>query len=404
MSDEKKNDVLLKVENLSMYFGRGQAIKKAVDNVSFEVRRGEVFGLVGESGCGKTTTGRTIIKLYDATSGSVYFDGKRIVAGTKSYYDEIKKQRKIRSELVKSSGSPEDIAACDEVILKMQDEIRKARYDHRHCDDVFRAEEKKRIQDKYEKLLASASPEEKSKLEKQKRRELRIASRSKLVTQIQMIYQDPVASLDPRMTVREIISEGLIIQGIRDKKYLQEQVYQMLDTVGLVHEHADRYPHEFSGGQRQRIGIARSVVMKPQLIIADEPISALDVSIRAQVINLLNELRETMGMTILLIAHDLSVVKYFSNRIGVMYFGNLVEMADSDELFRHPLHPYTKSLLSAIPLPDPDTEKNRVRIRYNPLLDHEKTDETPELREVRPGHAVRCTMKEFEAYKKQVEE
>lgn len=404
MSDEKKNDVLLKVENLSMYFGRGQAIKKAVDNVSFEVRRGEVFGLVGESGCGKTTTGRTIIKLYDATSGSVYFDGKRIVAGTKSYYDEIKKQRKIRSELVKSSGSPEDIAACDEVILKMQDEIRKARYDHRHCDDVFRAEEKKRIRDKYEKLLASASPEEKSKLEKQKRRELRIASRSKLVTQIQMIYQDPVASLDPRMTVREIISEGLIIQGIRDKKYLQEQVYQMLDTVGLVHEHADRYPHEFSGGQRQRIGIARSVVMKPQLIIADEPISALDVSIRAQVINLLNELRETMGMTILFIAHDLSVVKYFSNRIGVMYFGNLVEMADSDELFRHPLHPYTKSLLSAIPLPDPDTEKNRVRIRYNPLLDHEKTDETPELREVRPGHAVRCTMKEFEAYKKQVEE
>ncbi|MBO4325055.1 MAG: ATP-binding cassette domain-containing protein [Lachnospiraceae bacterium] len=286
----------------------------------------------------------------------------------------------------------------------MQDEIRKARYDHRHCDDVFRAEEKKRIQDKYEKLLASASPEEKSKLEKQKRRELRIASRSKLVTQIQMIYQDPVASLDPRMTVREIISEGLIIQGIRDKKYLQEQVYQMLDTVGLVHEHADRYPHEFSGGQRQRIGIARSVVMKPQLIIADEPISALDVSIRAQVINLLNELRETMGMTILFIAHDLSVVKYFSNRIGVMYFGNLVEMADSDELFRHPLHPYTKSLLSAIPLPDPDTEKNRVRIRYNPLLDHEKTDETPELREVRPGHSVRCTMKEFEAYKKQVEE
>ncbi len=404
MSDEKKNDVLLKVENLSMYFGRGQAVKKAVDNVSFEVRRGEVFGLVGESGCGKTTTGRTIIKLYDATSGSVYFDGKRIVAGTKSYYDEIKKQRKIRSELVKNCGSAEDIAACDEVILKMQDEIRKARYDHRHCDDVFRAEEKKRIQDKYEKLLASASPEEKSKLEKQKRRELRIASRSKLVTQIQMIYQDPVASLDPRMTVREIISEGLIIQGIRDKKYLQEQVYQMLDTVGLVHEHADRYPHEFSGGQRQRIGIARSVVMKPQLIIADEPISALDVSIRAQVINLLNELRETMGMTILFIAHDLSVVKYFSNRIGVMYFGNLVEMADSDELFRHPLHPYTKSLLSAIPLPDPDTEKNRVRIRYNPLLDHEKTDETPELREVRPGHSVRCTMKEFEAYKKQVEE
>ena len=235
-------------------------------------------------------------------------------------------------------------------------------------------------------------------------RELRIAAHKKLVTQIQMIYQDPVASLDPRMTVREIISEGLIIQGIRDKKYLQDQVYEMLDTVGLVHEHADRYPHEFSGGQRQHIGIARSVVMKPKLIIADEPISALDVSIRAQVINLLNELRETMGMTILFIAHDLSVVKYFSDRIGVMYFGNLVEMTDSDELFRHPLHPYTRSLLSAIPLPDPDTEKNRVRIRYNPLLDHEKTDEEPQLREVCPGHFVRCTEKEFIAYRKQVSE
>ena len=404
MSDEKKNDVLLKVENLSMYFGKGAMTKKAVDNVSFEVRKGEVFGLVGESGCGKTTTGRAIIKLYDATSGNVYFDGKRIVAGTKSYYDEIKKQKKLRAELQKNGGSAQEIAACDEVITQMYEEIRKARYDHKHCDDDFRAEEKKRIQEKYKELLEKASPEEKSKLEKQKRRELRIASRSKLVTQIQMIYQDPVASLDPRMTVREIISEGLIIQGIRDKKYLQDQVYEMLDTVGLVHEHADRYPHEFSGGQRQRIGIARSVVMKPKLIIADEPISALDVSIRAQVINLLNELRETMGMTILFIAHDLSVVKYFSNRIGVMYFGNLVEMADSDELFRHPLHPYTRSLLSAIPLPDPDTEKNRVRIRYNPLLDHEKTDEVPELREVCPGHSVRCTKKEFEAYKKQVEE
>ncbi len=404
MSDDKRDDVLLKVENLSMFFGKGDMVKKAVNDVSFEVRKGEVFGLVGESGCGKTTTGRTIIKLYDATSGNVWFDGKRIVAGTKSYYDEIKAQKARRKELVKNGGTQEQIAACDEKIAQMRAEIRKAKYDHNHCDDDYRKDEKKRIEEKYQELLKDAAPEEEAKLRKQMRRELRVAAHSKLVTQIQMIYQDPVASLDPRMTVREIISEGLIIQGIRDKKYLQDQVYEMLDTVGLVHEHADRYPHEFSGGQRQRIGIARSVVMKPKLIIADEPISALDVSIRAQVINLLNELRETMGMTILFIAHDLSVVKYFSDRIGVMYFGNLVEMTDSDELFRHPLHPYTRSLLSAIPLPDPDTEKNRVRIRYNPLLDHEKTDEEPQLREVCPGHFVRCTEKEFLAYRKQVSE
>ena len=404
MSDDKRDDVLLKVENLSMFFGKGDMVKKAVNDVSFEVRKGEVFGLVGESGCGKTTTGRTIIKLYDATSGNVWFDGKRIVAGTKSYYDEIKAQKARRKELVKNGGTQEQIAACDEKIAEMRAEIRKAKYDHNHCDDDYRKDEKKRIEEKYQELLKDAAPEEEAKLRKQMRRELRVAAHSKLVTQIQMIYQDPVASLDPRMTVREIISEGLIIQGIRDKKYLQDQVYEMLDTVGLVHEHADRYPHEFSGGQRQRIGIARSVVMKPKLIIADEPISALDVSIRAQVINLLNELRETMGMTILFIAHDLSVVKYFSDRIGVMYFGNLVEMTDSDELFRHPLHPYTRSLLSAIPLPDLDTEKNRVRIRYNPLLDHEKTDEEPQLREVCPGHFVRCTEKEFLAYRKQVEE
>jgi oligopeptide transport system ATP-binding protein len=404
MSDDKRDDVLLKVENLSMFFGKGDMVKKAVNDVSFEVRKGEVFGLVGESGCGKTTTGRTIIKLYDATSGNVWFGGKRIVAGTKSYYDEIKAQKARRKELVKNGGTQEQIAACDEKIAEMRAEIRKAKYDHNHCDDDYRKDEKKRIEEKYQELLKDAAPEEEAKLRKQMRRELRVAAHSKLVTQIQMIYQDPVASLDPRMTVREIISEGLIIQGIRDKKYLQDQVYEMLDTVGLVHEHADRYPHEFSGGQRQRIGIARSVVMKPKLIIADEPISALDVSIRAQVINLLNELRETMGMTILFIAHDLSVVKYFSDRIGVMYFGNLVEMTDSDELFRHPLHPYTRSLLSAIPLPDPDTEKNRVRIRYNPLLDHEKTDEEPQLREVCPGHFVRCTEKEFLAYRKQVSE
>ena len=200
------------------------------------------------------------------------------------------------------------------------------------------------------------------------------------------------------MTVKDIIAEGLVIEGVKDKKYIEKQVYDVLELVGLVPEHAGRYPHEFSGGQRQRIGVARSVIMRPELIIADEPVSALDVSIQAQVINLLNDLRSKLGLTILFIAHDLSVVKYFSDRIGVMYFGKMVELAPSDELFAHPLHPYTKSLLSAIPLPDPEYEKNRRRFVYNPLAEHDYSEEQPVLREIAPGHFVLCNTAEYEKY------
>ncbi len=191
-----------------------------------------------------------------------------------------------------------------------------------------------------------------------------------------------------------------MIQGEKDKAVLEQRVYEMLEVVGLVREHAARYPHEFSGGQRQRIGVARSVIMNPDLIIADEPVSALDVSIQAQVINLLNDLREKMGLTILFIAHDLSVVKYFSDRIGVMYFGKMVELASSDELFKNPLHPYTRSLLSAIPLPDPIYEKKRKRITYNPLAEHDYSVEAPSFREIKPGHFVQCNQAEFDEYKK----
>ena len=201
------------------------------------------------------------------------------------------------------------------------------------------------------------------------------------------------------MTVREIISEGLVISGIKDKEYIDEKVYEILETVGLVREHAGRYPHEFSGGQRQRIGIARAVIMHPEMIIADEPVSALDVSIQAQVINLLNDLRDKLGLTILFIAHNLSVVKYFSDRIGVMYYGKMVELTTSEELFAHPLHPYTKSLLSAIPLPDPHSEKTRVRITYNPIAEHDYTVNKPSMREVAPGHFVYCNDEEEAQYK-----
>ncbi len=305
------DNVLLRVEHLSQYFKSN----KAVDDISFDIKKGEVFGLVGESGCGKTTTGRSIIGLYKITSGNIYFKDKLIAA-----------------------------------------------HDNRNYD------------------------------------------RKNLAAQIQMIFQDPIASLDPRMTVGQIVAEGLKIRGERDKEKIRQKVYEVLELVGLVREHAGRYPHEFSGGQRQRIGVARAVIMNPELIIADEPVSALDVSIQAQVINLLDDLRRNMGLTILFIAHDLSVVKYFSDRIGVMYLGKLVELAESEELFRNPIHPYTKSLLSAIPLPDPDYEKQRKRIVYVPLKEHDYSTDKPEFREITPGHFVYCNEAEYRRYRSDLEE
>ncbi len=394
------DEVILKVDHLSMYFGKFGFVKKAVNDVSFDIKKGEVFGLVGESGCGKTTTGRTIIRLYDATSGSVYYKGQRVVAGTRSYVEEKQALKKEYRSLKKDDIATYEKrkAEIEKRITELDAEIKSAKYDHKHYNDECIKADLTALEKEYSEKTANASPAEKDKLKKEYSEKKNIIKHTKYITKMQMIYQDPVASLDPRMTVREIIAEGLKIQGVKDKKYIDEMVYKMLETVGLVREHADRYPHEFSGGQRQRIGIARSIIMNPELIIADEPISALDVSIRAQVINLLNDLRHTMGLTVLFIAHDLSVVKYFSDRIGVMYFGDMVELASSDELFKHPLHPYTRSLLSAIPLPDPETERGRIRIKYNPLVDHEYTTETPQFREVCPGHFVRCTEKEFEKY------
>ena len=372
MADYSNAETLLRVDRLCQYF-KGT---KAVDDVSFEIKQGEVFGLVGESGCGKTTTGRSIIRIYDITGGSIWFKGRRICAVTKHYEDAIRAAR----EALKQAG-PEEAARLKEEIRQNQQEIRKARYDHRHSDEDYAREHTAELKKQYaEKLAACTDAESRRTLQAEEGEALRLAKHKKLITDIQMIFQDPIASLNPRMTVREIIAEGLVIAGVKDKEYIDREVYRILDLVGLTAEHAGRYPHEFSGGQRQRIGIARAVIMHPDLLIADEPVSALDVSIQAQVINLLNELRQELNLTIMFIAHDLSVVKYFSDRIGVMYFGKMVELASSDELFAHPLHPYTRSLLSAIPLPDPHAEKRRVRISYDPLADHDYSAQQPTLR------------------------
>ena len=414
---ENNNEVLLKVDHLCQYFRLGRQDLKAVDDVCFEIKKGEAFGLVGESGCGKTTTGRSIIKLYNITSGSVYFKGERISAGFRSYKDAIKNARKEATEKINSLKNEKNVSA--ERRAEIAEEIKTIRYnlaktineneellyaaknDIKGVDKRYAHSQLEFLKSEYEPKLEEAKHDRKkyNALEKEFKDKCRIAKKRKLVTQIQMIFQDPISSLDPRMTVREIIAEGLIINGITDKNVINQKVYDILETVGLLREHADRYPHEFSGGQRQRIGIARAIVMQPEMIIADEPVSALDVSIQAQVINLINDLKESMGLTILFIAHDLSVVKYFSDRIGVMYFGKMVELADSDELFKNPMHPYTRSLLSAIPLPDPVYEKQRERITYNPLAEHDYSVNQPSFREVTPGHFVYCNDEEEIRYR-----
>ena len=309
---QKEREKILEIKNLCMEFPAGKKkTVKALNNVTFDIYKGENFGLVGESGCGKTTLGRTLIRLYNPTSGEILFNGKNI------------------------SG----------------------------------------------------------KLSK--------ADRDYVTRNLSMIFQDPVSSLNPRMTVEEIIAEGLKTRGEKDKELIRKSVSSILNKVGLLPEHGSRYPHEFSGGQRQRIGIARSLVVKPSVIIADEPVSALDVSIQAQVINLLMDIKKEMDLTILFIAHNLAVVKYFSDRIGVMHFGTMVELADADELYAHPVHPYTKSLLSAIPQPDPDREKDKQRLYYEPSM-HDYSKEQPSFQEIRPGHFVYASDSEMEQYRKEL--
>jgi oligopeptide transport system ATP-binding protein len=319
------NNVLLRVENLVKHFPimRGIFQKqvgavRAVDDVSFEVKRGETLGLVGESGCGKSTTGRAILQLYRPTSGSVYYDGV---------------------DLVKLKG----------------EELRKMR------------------------------------------------------RKMQMIFQDPYASLNPRMTVGEIIREPLLVHSVASDAEANDRVKQLLELVRLNPSFATRYPHEFSGGQRQRIGIARALALQPSFIVCDEPISALDVSIQAQVVNLLEELQDKFGLTYLFIAHDLSMVRHISDRVAVMYLGVVVEMTTRDELYYNPLHPYSQALLSAVPIPDPVAESTRKRTilvgdvpspanppsgcRFRtrcPIAEPLCAEKRPEFREVKPGHFAAC--------------
>ena len=381
-----KDRTILSVRHLKVFFQSGEYKTKAVHDVSFDIKEGETFGIVGESGCGKTTTGRSIIGLYKPTSGAIYYKGVRIAAGSRYNEKEIKWSK-----------------------IHAKEEIKKWREDeHNELSDASDAPgEKEAIQARYDQKIAEKQKaldlhvKEQEALIKQIRYDNRHSSK-KLRQQIQMIFQDPIDSLDPRMTVEDIICEGLHIQGLYNKKKNREIVAKVLERVGLIPEYASRYPHEFSGGQRQRIGIARALVMNPKILICDEPISALDVSIRAQVLNLLNEVKQDMNLTMLFIAHDLSVVKYFCDRIAVMYFGNMVELAPSDELFHHPLHPYTQALLSAIPKPDPLSESARERKIYNPAEAHDYSVQKPTFREILPGHFVLCNDEEEKAYREKV--
>lgn len=392
MSEQR--EIVLQLKNVRQYFrsgyGKKKVVVKAVHNVSFEVFKGEVFGLVGESGCGKTTTGRSIIKLYNITDGDIIFKGERISSGNRGKYIRIKE---IHKELKEKSVEHKDLISEMKGELTLVDE---SSSDYENIQNNMRQAEKE-----YNEFVAERKAEIVDLKEQMKLSDKDNIRKSHLMNKMQMIFQDPIDSLNPRMTVKEIVAEGLIINGEKDDKFITEEVERVLGLVGLLPEHANRYPHEFSGGQRQRIGIARALIVNPELIIADEPISALDVSIQAQVINLLNDIREKFNLTILFIAHNLSVVKYFCDRIAVMYFGRIVEVATAEELFKNPLHPYTKSLLSAVPLPDPDYEKGRTRVTYNPAL-RKFTVDKPRMIEIKPGHFVYGSNDEIAKYTKEL--
>ncbi len=347
--DEK---VLLEIKNLKKYFPvsgvKGPGVQ-AVENVSFAIKKGETLGLVGESGCGKTTLGRTILRLYEPTSGKIIYDGKTIFSSGGEKVPML--DTKTGKPVLNKDGKP---------VMTIS-----------------------------KKVAADMLPYRRK---------------------MQIIFQDPSASLDPRMTVGEIIGEAIDIHKLaKSKAERTDMIKTLLSQVGLNTEHANRFPHEFSGGQQQRVGIARALAVKPEFIVCDEPISALDVSIQSQIVNMLEDMQNDLGLTYLFIAHDLSVVRHISNRIGVMYLGSMVELGESYELNRHPLHPYTKTLLSAVPVPDPDISRSRERIvlqgdipspmnpptgcRFHtrcPYAKPECKERVPEFKEYDKGHWAAC--------------
>ena len=478
----EEQGIELSVRHLKQFFkfghGRSAFKTKAVHDVSFDIKKGECFGLVGESGCGKTTTGRSLIRLYNITSGSVYFEGRRTSAGSRWNEKEIKwtkirgrkriktLKKEEKSEIEKildTTGLIPEIEKINEELSKIEQELvdLKSTYKERMSqaanigDEETHALKVEEINKEYsseveirrvklenlnaklKELKATVRASKKSQpdeaaltkvdeikskyaeeikgirqhIDEVEKEQIEAIAQikydnkhvdKKLMSHMQMIFQDPVDSLDPRMTVEDIIQEGLHIQGQYNRFKNSQKVKDILVKVGLLPEYASRYPHEFSGGQRQRIGIARALIMNPKFLICDEPISALDVSIRAQIINLLNDLKEEMGLTIMFIAHDLSVVKYFCDRIAVMYYGEIVELASSDELFAHPLHPYTHALLSAIPKPDPLSEKKRTRYVYIPANEHDYSKEAPKLTEITPGHWVLANSEELARYQEKL--
>jgi len=418
-----KNEVLLRLSGVTKSFRKNGKEVRVVKGIDLDVYKGEVFGLVGESGCGKTTLGRTVIKIYTPTSGDVIFDGRQIAFGRAALYEEYKvKEHATRAEISEfkkqikvyperkenASGRIKELRSeLARQKRELREEIEKRGYAIKEADREYSGFLVKEARERYRKKreeLSGASLIEKIKLSLDYDRELRACRRMRASFDIQMIFQDPMASLNPRMTVKEIISEGLIIRGIRDRELIDREVGRIIELVGLLPEQLDRYPHEFSGGQRQRIGIARAIITKPKLIIADEPLSALDVSIQAQVINLLNDLKRELGLTVLFIAHDLSVVKYFSDRIGVMYKGRIVELGSAEEIFANPLHPYTRALLSNIPLADPRGERLRERKIYEGEAEHDYSIDKPSLREIYDGHFVYANSAEEEKYKRTVKE
>jgi len=373
MSEKK---VLVRVENLVKYFPiRAGVFKRiiawvrAVDDVSFDIYEGETVGLVGESGCGKTTVGMTLLRLYEPTSGRIIVDNEDT---TYYFMPMIKAKKYLKNTYIKKfkNEDPETFTFIDKKYYDLYKELGESGF--------------------YSKLLSDL-PEKRSEFRKT----------------MQIVFQDPYSSLNPRIRIKTIVSEGPVLHKVIKKSEVIEKVKAALEEVGIHGDHMYRFPHQFSGGQRQRIGIARALLMNPKLIVADEAVAALDVSIRSQVINLMLDLQEKHNLTYLFISHDLSVIKYISDRVIVMYLGKIVENAPKKVLFDDPLHPYTKALMSAIPVPNPDYKKKRIILtgdvpspvnpptgcRFHPRCPVAKeicSKEEPQLREIQPGHFVAC--------------